>query len=122
MTSQLFTFETRPSRTNFSDRPQTRGYASGWLFLVALTLAFSVWLTYRWFKLPGWPESLPDSIAELLRLAELATALTLAILWAGLIWRRRARLAASRSGALTVDQMYALSPKAFEHYVASLFR
>jgi restriction system protein len=127
MTSQIFSFDTQPARYTFSNprrakHSNSRGYASGWLILAAMTALFSVWLLVRWLVQPSWPESLPNILAELLSLIEVALALTLIILWAGLLWRRRSRAASATSLALSVDQMYALSPKAFEHYVAGLFR
>jgi restriction system protein len=103
-------------------RTRQRGHASGWFMLVLLTLAYAVWLAYRWFFEPAWPGALPALVGELITLMELATAITLVVLWTGLLWRRRARSVADADVAMTVDQMYALSPKAFEHYVARLFR
>lgn len=123
----MFSVEGHSGRFHVASRrkdgqPRGRGYASGWLIMVTLTAVYGAWLFYRWFIQPAWPDALPAAAAETLRLVELATALTLVILWAGLLWRRRASGVSPAGEALTVEQMYALSPKAFEHYVASLFR
>jgi restriction system protein len=99
-----------------------RGRRTGWLILALLSLLYGGWLAYRWLFQPAWPESLPALLDELLRLVELAAALTLVLLWVGLLLRRRVGHAQTQHTALTVEQMYALSPKAFEHYVAELFR
>lgn len=125
MTSQLFSLEGQPARFSLAGRRQeseARGRQSGWLILTSLSLLFAAWLAYRWFLQPAWPETLPAALAELLRLAELGMAATLTVLWAGLLWQRRAATTTGPSVALSADQMYALSPKAFEHYVADLFR
>jgi len=104
------------------ERPAGRGYASGWLILVVLSALFGGWFLYRLIFSPSWPGALPTSLAELMSLVEWAAAMTLIILWAGLLWRRRTSLAPAAGQALDLDQMYALSPKAFELYVAGLFR
>jgi restriction system protein len=127
MTSQTFQVEGRQPGFRLEGRgrePQERGkdYASGWLFLGLLTAVVGGWYLYRLFYQPEWPAALPSSAAELLRLAELASAFTLLILWSGLLWHRRAGHSASASGALGLEQMYELSPRAFEQYVGKLFR
>lgn len=127
MTSQFYSLDGQPGRFTLAGRRheseiRARGRSSGWLILTFLTLFYATWLAYRWFFQPAWPEALPALVTELVRLAELATAITLVVLWAGLLWRRRARLATTSGLALSVAQMYELSPNAFEHYVASLFR
>ncbi len=127
MTSQFYSLDGQPGRFTLAGRKHEseirgRGHSSGWLILTLLTVIYAFWLAYRWFFEPAWPGALPDLVAEMMGLVELATAITLVVLWAGLLWQRRARPAATSNLALSVDQMYELSPKAFEHYVASLFR
>lgn len=126
MSSRLYSLDSRPGPLALSSRDgQTpagrRAYASGWLILTLLTVIFAGWLAYRWIVQPSWPAALPSLLAELLGLAQLAAAVTIAILWAGLLWRR-ARSAPDSDLVLSLEEMYALSPKAFEHYVANLFR
>ena len=127
MTSRSFFLEGHSDRFNFASRkrsaaPSRHGQQTGWLILALLSIAYAGWLAYRWLFQPAWPESLPALLAELLGLFELAAAFTLVFLWVGLLLRRRVGLAQAANAALTVEQMYALSPKAFEHYVAGLFR
>ena len=127
MASRSYFLEGQSGRFAFASRERTaaiggRGQRTGWLILALLSLLYGGWLAYRWFFQPAWPESLPALLAELLRLVELAAAFTLVLLWVGLLWRRRAGQTQTPDTALTVEQMYALSPKAFEHYVAGLFR
>ncbi|MGD8857145.1 MAG: restriction endonuclease [Chloroflexota bacterium] len=127
MTSQMFFLEGQPDRFQLTSRARAdqargRGYVSGWLILGLMSAVFVGWLLYRLIYQPAWPAALPSTMAEMLRLVELAAAFTLIVLWVGLLWRRRASQASAGSEALNLAQMYALSPKAFEHYVAGLFR
>ncbi len=127
MTSQLYSLDGQPGRFALYGRGRAparrgRGYVSAWLILAVMSLIYIGWLGYRWLVQPAWPQALPDLVAEFLRLVELATALTLIVLWAGLLLRRKVQAASTARLVLSVDQMYELSPKAFEHYVADLFR
>jgi HJR/Mrr/RecB family endonuclease len=127
MTSQTFSLEGQPVHFQLASRnskrqARGRGYVSGWLILAFLSAFVGGWFLYRLLFRPEWPGALPPAAAELLNLVELAAAFTLIVLWAGLLWRRRASQASTPGKALNLDQMYALSPKAFEHYVAGLFR
>jgi restriction system protein len=83
---------------------------------------FFAWVIYGWLANPSWPTNLPSLVVELLDLAEVAIAFTLALLWVGLIWRQRRKVSTNRRPALTLVQLFALSPQAFEQYVAGLFR
>jgi restriction system protein len=62
----------------------------------------------------GWVE-------DLLNLVTGAGALTLLALWAIVIWQRFESRAVSDRSSMTVEELYNLSPHAFEHYVAELF-
>jgi restriction system protein len=95
---------------------------SGWLIMVLLSAGYAVWLIYRWQTQPGWLEILPSFFNELLDLIEMAVGMTLILLWAGLTWRQYRRLNRAPSQHLSKKQLFKLSPKAFEHYVADLFR
>lgn len=101
---------------------QRRAYWSFWIILVALTATLVLWLGYRWLVQPSLLQALPPFIQELFRLIELGGAFTLLFLWVGLLLYRRRQKANRAARPLSRDQLYALSPKAFEHYVASLFR
>jgi restriction system protein len=99
-----------------------RRYLVGWLLLVSLTVGFVAWLLYRWLAQPAWTERLPSVLGEMLVLAQAASGFTLAFLWLGLWWRRLRQPAPRVQSQIDLDGLYALSPKAFEQYVADLFR
>jgi hypothetical protein len=109
-------------RRSVSTSSSRRGYLTGWLLLAALSLAYGSWLAYRWSRWSGWPTTLPPLVSELINLAELSGAFTLAFLWMGLFWRSRRSGQSPDGNTLNVDQLRELSPKAFEKYVATLFR
>ncbi len=94
-----------------------------WAWLVAggLTLLFILWVLFRLLAPPQWISWLNEPLLELLRLVEMATAVTLFVLWLALGWwaHRRRRTAVP---LLTVAELYALSPTYFEQYVAGVFR
>jgi restriction system protein len=100
-----------------------RSYLTGWLILIMLTLVYIFWLAYRWGSQPVWMTHLPTAIYETISLIEMAAAITLIFVWAGLFWQNRLhRRSKARSLVLTKEQLYELDPKNFEHYVAGLFR
>ena len=101
---------------------QKRGFISGWLIIVALTCLYLGWLAYRWLYQPSWTHSLSSPLTELLDLVEMAAAMTLILVWVGLLWRQIKGKSRSRANNLDLDQLLELSPTEFEHYVASLFR
>lgn len=103
-----------------------RAYRVGLVIIGGLTAWWLGWLLYRWLVDPGWLTALPDVLTELVLLAETAGGFTLAFLWGGLgfhYWRR-SRLAEMRARipGMSREKLYSLSPKAFERYVAGLFR
>ncbi len=48
--------------------------------------------------------------------------MTLILVWVGLLWRLYSRTNRAPGRFLGKDQLFKLSPKAFEHYVADLFQ
>lgn len=92
-----------------------------WLVVVGLSIAVSAWLIYRWLFRPSWPSALPEGVQEVLTLTDMAAALTLVVLWVGLAWRYH-RKRQQQLKALSLEQLYHLSPEGFERYVADLFR
>ena len=78
------------------------------------------WLVYRYIAQPAWLERLPAIVAELFFLVEAASVITLAILAGVILWQQRGQT--RQLSVLTVEEMHALSPTAFEKYVAGLFR
>lgn len=123
MFSRLYLFGETPQAV--PDREpafRKRSYLSGWLILAMLTIGYIFWLGFRWVAQPALFVTLPLLLIELLDLIEMATALTLFLLWAGLVWRHFRRSAKQRSQAHNLAQLYELSPTDFERYVATLFR
>lgn len=101
-------------------------YRRGLLLISALTACLLLWLIYHWLWQPGWLRMLPVSLQEAVALTETAGAFTLAFIWAGLgwrYWRQQKNLRASGSlPVISAERLQTLSPKAFERYVAGLFR
>lgn len=118
-------FFARPAGSSGSTRTQTtNAYRIGLAIIAGLTAWLLLWLAYHWGLRPGWIRRLPPLAVELMTLAEAAGSFTLAFLWAALAFRRWRRLQrdVERGPVPTVEDLYALSPKAFERYVAGLFR
>ncbi len=91
-----------------------------WLLSV-LTGLFALWGLWRYgvaadmlSRAPGWAE-------DLLSLFTGATALTLLALWSIVVWQRLESRAVNERPSMTVEELYSLTPRAFEHYVAELF-
>lgn len=103
-----------------------RAYRVGLVIIGGLTVWWLGWLIYRWLFEPGWLSVLPDVLMELVLLAETAGGFTLAFLWGGLgfhYWRRTRQAGPGAAiPDMTREKLYTLSPKAFERYVAGLFR
>ncbi len=99
----------------------------GWSFLIGLTVALGAWLLYRSLGRPAWTAALPGLVGELLVVTEVAGIATLICLWSVLAWRElrggglQPSSARAAPPALSVAEMYALSPAEFEDYVARLF-
>ncbi len=107
--------------TEVKIRPR-RSYLRGWLILGALTTFYVAWLIFRWLVQPVWPGTLPDFLREIFELAELAAAVTLLLLWAGLLWRHYRGQPAPSLQLMNLEELFKINPKEFEHYVAELFR
>jgi hypothetical protein len=125
-----FDWRWRPSDTL---RPANRATAEhpsrsiNWLWWSAggLTAVFISWIFYRLLFRPIWLAQLPATWSELLALSETAWAFTLSFLWAAMGWRfliAPARRLPPPLPALSVADLYALSPAEFEQYVGQLFR
>jgi restriction system protein len=92
----------------------------GWWIGAGLTLLFLGWAAFRVMVRPAWAEQLPPVLAESLALLEVATAFTLVVLWLALWWRWRS--GPTYPAFTHVSQLHELSPRAFESFVARLFR
>lgn len=90
-------------------------------FLTSLTGLFVLWVLWRYGVAGNDLSGAPDWLVDLLGLMTGAGLLTLVSLWGITIWRWQAIRQVKRSKSLTVEQLYALSPQDFEHYVAELF-
>jgi restriction system protein len=106
----------QPKRTLSSDRESR-------LHMVVLALfaaVFMGWLMIRHIGRPAWLLNLPPVLSESLNLLESAAILTALLVTAVFLWRRKQRQLAADN--ITAEDLYALSPKSFERYVADLFR
>jgi hypothetical protein len=121
-----FYFSSQPHNipsTQERDPQEKRGQTIGvWLILITLTVTFLSWLSYSWLIEPGWIASLPSLFQESLELIEAGFAFTLALIWFVIYWRYRRTESPTTRHTFNLDQLYELSPKAFEQYVAGLFR
>jgi restriction system protein len=90
-----------------------------------LTIGLIGWLLYRWLAQPGWIAAASTVIYETMLLLETAGAFTLAFLWAALgsrYWLSQREPDVSELPPLSLEKLQTLSPRAFERYVAGLFR
>lgn len=94
---------------------------AGLSLLLSLTVWLLLWLAYRTLFRPAWLATAPALLQEVILLVELAGAATLLMVWAGLLWQSRRKRRPTVSTP-TISALYALSPGAFERYVAGLFR
>ena len=88
--------------TEIKTQPR-RSYLSGWFMLGALTTFYLAWIVIRWLVQPVWPGTLPDFLREISELVEVAAAVTLLFLWAGLLWRHFRRQPTHMEGALKMQ-------------------
>ncbi|WP_374687606.1 restriction endonuclease [Promineifilum sp.] len=91
-----------------------------WLVAFA-TGAFVLWGLWRYGVAADALSRAPAWLLDLLGLMTGAAGLTLAGLWALILWQRWAIAAEATGPRMTVEELYALSPRAFEHFVAELF-
>lgn len=94
-------------------------YLNPLVVALLMTFVFGVWVFYRWAWQPVWFGRLPLNLVEAFDLFEFGTTMTLVVLWSIVIWQRRQR---SIHGHLNIEQLYALTPYDFEHFVGRVFR
>lgn len=87
-----------------------------------ITAVYLTWLLYRWILQPVWVIHLPALMTELVQLIEVSGAFTIALLWVVLWWRQRPISQAAVPLTVSLNELYAMNPTAFEKYVAQLFR
>ena len=91
--------------------------------MVLMTIAVIIWILYRTITRPLWISFLHPIFLELLNLIEAASVATLVFIWLVLLGRTgRKPPPLPLAPALTVDELYALSPGDFEAYVGQLFQ
>lgn len=113
---------TRQQPTLIREEPITRRriLRLAWLLSI-LSVLFMGWVLWCYgvaadaiLRGPAW-------FVDLLGLMTAAGLLTLIILWGVVLWQRERLRDGGEFQGMSVDELYALSPKAFEHYVAELF-
>lgn len=97
------------------------GFFTTVLLAVLGTLLFLYWVVYRFVVRPAWLGMLPEDTQLTFDLLEAAATFALVVLWIAIGWfwlerRHKNKAVKNRS------DLYKLSPTAFEHYVADLFR
>jgi restriction system protein len=99
-------------------------YRWGVSIIALLTVGFLLWVAYHRLVKPAWLLHLPRLFSRNIILLETAAALTLAALWIGLAWHQWQRhLPLETHNELAgVARLQRLSPRAFERYVADIFR
>ncbi len=90
-------------------------------FLSLLSGVFVLWVLWRYGVAADALAQAPAGLLDLLGLLTGAGLLTLIALWLVAGWQWAALQRDVRRPAMTIEQLYALSPRAFEHYVAELF-
>ncbi len=91
-----------------------------WLVTVA-TILFVLWVLWRYGIAASAAARWPEWLVDLLGLFSGAGFLTLVALWSLIFWQRQVNIDRSGRPRMTVDQLYALSPRAFEQFAAELF-
>lgn len=90
-------------------------------FLSFLTGLFVLWVLWRYGVAADAILRAPDWFIDLLGLLTAAGLLTLSVLWGLVLWQGRELSRNAELPAMSLEQLYALSPREFEHYVAGLF-
>jgi len=91
-----------------------------WL-LSLLTGTFVLWVLWRYGLADDGIAHAPGWLGDLLGLLTGAGLLTLIALWGLVVWQRQEMRRPAFHPAMSVEQLYALSPREFEHFVAQLF-
>lgn len=89
--------------------------------LSILTVMFIMWVFWRYGVVDESLLGAPEWIVDLMGLFTAAGLLTLVILWAVVIWQKNEAGRQSGKATMSLEELYALSPRAFEHHVAELF-
>lgn len=93
-----------------------------WILSI-LTALFVVWVLWRYGIAPAKILRAPSWLRDLLGLLTAAALLTLSMLWGLVLWQRhQLNQSPTHTQAMSLDELYGLTPRQFEHYVAGLFR
>jgi restriction system protein len=109
-----------PTLTREDDITRQRLNNLTW-FLSVLTGLFALWGLWRYGVAADMLSRAPGWVEDSLNLVTGAGVLTLLALWTIVIWQRLESRVVSDRSSMTVEELYNLSPRAFEHYVAELF-
>lgn len=112
----------RQQPTLIREKPDSGRPTSRFIWLLSLlSVLFVGWVLWRYGVVADVILRMPAWFADLLGLLTAAGLLTLVVLWGVVIWQYRRQRNSAGFRGMSVDELYALSPKAFEHYVAELF-
>ena len=82
---------------------------------------FVLWGLWRYGIAADAAERWPAWLVELMGLFTSAGLITLLLLWGLIFWQRRVAAVPTRGPRRSVAGLYALSQRAFEHFVSELF-
>ena len=112
----------RQQPTLIREEPITRRRISRLTWLLSiLSVLFVGWVLWRYGVAAQAILRTPSWFVDLLGLLTGASLLTLVVLWCVVIWQHGRLRESNDFRGLSIDELYALSPRAFEHYVAELF-
>jgi hypothetical protein len=120
MIARMSTGSRRPEANLGKMRASQGRLARLMFFLVLGTALFAVWIIWRYGIAASSISRLPEWIIDGIGLGTGAAGLTLVVLWGLILWQR-SLLAEGRQQSLTLEQLYNLNPREFEHHVAKLF-
>jgi restriction system protein len=93
------------------------------MLLGGATAVFLIWLLFHYGLVSTGFAALPSFLREMVQLLEMAGGVTLVALWGVWWWQWKRPFASDYSRQIhTLDELYGLSPKEFERFVARLFR
>lgn len=90
------------------------------LFLALATIVYVAWVAWRYGPAAPAIDQLSDWLVDFLAVATGAGLITLILLWSLVVWQIR-RASIVKRTSMTVEELYELSPRDFEHFVANLF-
>lgn len=94
-----------------------------WMLIAIVTAGFIVWLFVRQLIIPGLSLVLPQFSQEFIPILEMAGGLTVAFLWAVMLWDHLPFeiFISPQSSDSPKQTLYDLTPAEFEAYVAKIF-